>query len=83
MLANELIDTFCFVKHIDTLDSLIIKSAILYAEHFQHKPKGFYNTHQIPPKTEQAIILIVVHMTSNSDYSIWNKVDALLRFNIS
>ncbi len=83
MLANELIDKLCFVKHTGTIDSSIIESAILYAERFQHMPKGFYNTHQIPPKTVQAIILIVVHMTSNSNYSIWNKVDALLRFNIN
>lgn len=84
MLAKELIDTLCLGNHVYAIDCSIVESAILYAERFQHKPRGFYNTHQIPPKTEQAIILIVVHIANlNSDDRIWNKVDALLRFNVS
>lgn len=77
MLTDEL------MTKIDSIDTSIVKSAIIYAERFQHKPNGFYRTHHIPPKTEQAILLIIEHFNNNENYVIWSKVDSLLRFNMN
>ena len=83
MLADELIGKFRSECQVKDETCLPVESAILYAERFQHKSKGFYRFHQIPPKTEQAIMLMVTHVAkSNADDCIWSKVDSLLRFNI-
>lgn len=82
MLANEIISKICLEKDMPIEHISIIKSAILYAERFQHKSIGYYQSHQIPPKTEQAIVLIVEHIISNSNECVWNKINSLLRFNM-
>ncbi len=83
MFAKELKNKLSLEKDITIEQYHIIESAILYAERFQHKPIGYYNAHQIPPKTEQAITLIVKHIISNPDNCMWNKIDSLLMFNIN
>ena len=83
MLANELIRVLQLEAQTDIYERSQVELAILYAEHFQHKPKGFYKTHQIPPKTEQAIKLIVKNMTKSIiEDSVWIKAESLLRFNL-
>ena len=60
-----------------------VNSAILYAEKYQNKDVGFYLNHPIPPKTEQAIILLVSYLLGIfHDDSIWSNVNILLRFNM-
>ena len=83
MLLQELIE-----KHIaeTTFDSMefctLINRTINYVEVFQRKPIGYYRTHNIPPKTEQAIELILLNI-DNLDIknSLWNSINSLLLFN--
>ncbi|MEG1271555.1 MAG: head-tail connector protein, partial [Ruthenibacterium sp.] len=35
-----------------------ITAATAYAESYQHLTEGFYTLHQMPPTTEQAVILL-------------------------
>jgi len=84
MLADKLIAKLCSENRINKNPCSNAESAILYAERFQQKPKGFYNTHQIPPKTEQAIMLMVERIANSTvDENMWNKVESLLHFNIN
>lgn len=46
----------------DALIQRLIKVAVEYAEAFQSIPAGSYNEENIPRLTEQAIILLAVHL---------------------
>jgi len=86
----------------DALLDQFIKAAVNYAESFQHLPAGTYNyplstincqLKEIPPTTEQAIIMLASHFYESRDGStggffadsvqagqqVWNTVNMLLR----
>lgn len=84
MIASELTDLI-LSTHETSHKSLIskIESAIEYSERYQNKPKGYYQTHHFPPKTQEAISLLVKILTGIiADDSIWNDIHALLRFTV-
>jgi len=70
-----------------------IKSAVAYAESYQHVPEGYYSEHTMPPTTEQAVIMLSSHLYESRDGStagffadnvqagqqVWNTVNMLLR----
>ena len=70
-----------------------INAAISYAESFQHIPAGTYTTQEIPPTTEQGIIMLASHFYESRDGStggffadsvqagkqVWDTVNMLLR----
>lgn len=73
----------------------LIKSAVAYAETYQHKPDGFYYENDMQPTTEQAVIMLTSHLYESRDGStggffadntqasaqVWNTVNMLLRLN--
>jgi len=77
----------------DDLISSFISAAVSYAESFQHLETNYYQTHAIPPTTEQAIIMLSSHFYESRDGStggffadntsageqVWNTVNLLLR----
>lgn len=77
----------------DTLIQGFITAAVSYAESYQHIDAGYYETHDIPPTTEQAIIMLSSHFYESRDGStggffadntsassqVWNTVNLLLR----
>ena len=77
----------------DELLGLYITTAVSYAESYQHIAAGFYATHDMPPTTEQAIIMLSSHFYESRDGStggffsdnvqagqqVWNTVNLLLR----
>lgn len=77
----------------DELIKRFILSAIAYAESYQHVEEGAYLKEQIPPTTEQAIIMLSSHFYESRDGStagfyndnvnasnqVWNTVNLLLR----
>lgn len=84
MFAPELIDLL-LSDHVTSNEHLLpkIESAIEYAEKYQHKSTGFYHMHHIPPKTQEAISLLVEYLAGTiTDDSIWNNIHSLLRFNV-
>ena len=70
-----------------------IIAAISYAESYQHIPAGTYSEKDMPPTTEQAVIMLVSHFYESRDGStggffgdnvqagqqVWNTVNLLLR----
>lgn len=70
-----------------------ITAAVSYAESYQHVVAGWYDTHIMPPTTEQAIIMLASHFYESRDGStagffadsvqagqqVWNTVNHLLR----
>lgn len=70
-----------------------IRAAISYAESYQHIPEGQYSEHDMPPTTEQAVIMLSSHFYESRDGStggffadsvtagqqVWNTVNLLLR----
>ena len=77
-------------------DSLIegyITAAVSYAESYQHLPEKYYSDNEMPPTTEQAVIMLSSHFYESRDGStggffadnvqagqqVWNKVNLLLR----
>jgi uncharacterized phage protein (predicted DNA packaging) len=77
----------------DDLLSRLIASAINYAESYQHVAAGYYDGNDMPPTTEQAIIMLVSNWYESRDGStggffadsvqasaqVWNTVNMLLR----
>jgi len=70
-----------------------IKTAVSYAESYQHVAEGYYTGNTMPPTTEQAIIMLSSHSYESRDGStggffsdnvkagqqVWNTVNLLLR----
>ena len=77
----------------DALLAMYITAAVSYAEIHQHLTAGWYETHTMPPTTEQAVIMLVSHFYESRDGStggffsesvlasqhVWDTVDMLLR----
>lgn len=80
-----------------TADDELIKSyitaAVSYAESYQHIEKGYYSENEMPPTTEQAVIMLSSHFYESRDGStggffgdnvqagkqVWDTVNMLLR----
>ena len=70
-----------------------ITAAVSYAESYQHIPAGTYSEKDMPPTTEQAVIMLSSHFYESRDGStggffadnvqagqqVWNTVNLLLR----
>lgn len=77
----------------DELLENYITAVISYAESYQHLPEGIYKEKQMPPTTEQAVIMLTSHFYESRDGStggffadsalagqqVWNTVNLLLR----
>lgn len=77
----------------DKLLTQFITAAVSYAESYQHIPEGYYESNQMPPTTEQAVIMLSSHFYESRDGStggffadstnaaeqVWNTVNLLLR----
>lgn len=77
----------------DALLKSYITAAISYAESYQHIPEGYYKVNQMPPTTEQAVIMLSSHFYESRDGStggffadnvqagqqVWDTVNLLLR----
>lgn len=77
----------------DEILQVYITSAVKYAESYQHLPEDFYTDNQMPPTTEQAVIMLSSHFYESRDGStggffsdnvqagqqVWNTVNLLLR----
>ena len=77
----------------DELLELYIKSAVSYAESYQHISEGYYSENPMPPTTEQAVIMLASHFYESRDGStggffadniqagqqVFNTVNRLLR----
>lgn len=77
----------------DALLEVYITAALSYAESYQHLPEGIYKEKQMPPTTEQAIIMLSSHFYESRDGStggffadsalagqqVWNTANLLLR----
>ena len=77
----------------DELLLMYISAAASYAESYQHIEAGYYSTHDMPPTTEQAVIMLSSHFYESRDGStggffadrpeaarqVWNTVNLLLR----
>lgn len=77
----------------DELLQTYIAAAVSYAESYQHLPENFYADNQMPPTTEQAVIMLSSHFYESRDGStggffsdnvqagqqVWNTVNLLMR----
>ena len=77
----------------DALLQGYITAAVSYAESYQHIPAGTYSEKDMPPTTEQAVIMLSSHFYESRDGStggffadnvqagqqVWNTVNLLLR----
>ena len=77
----------------DTLLKSYITAAVSYAESYQHIPAGTYSEKDMPPTTEQAVIMLSSHFYESRDGStggffadnvqagqqVWHTVNLLLR----
>lgn len=77
----------------DELLKMYITAAVSYAESYQHIEAGFYADHDMPPTTEQAVIMLSSHFYESRDGStggffsdnvqagaqVWDTVNLLLR----
>ena len=77
----------------DELLQIYIAAAVSYAESYQHLPENFYADNQMPPTTEQAVIMLSSHFYESRDGStggffsdnvqagqqVWNTVNLLMR----
>ena len=77
----------------DELLQMYITAAVSYAESYQHLAECYYSEHQMPPTTEQAVIMLSSHFYESRDGStggffadnvqagqqVWNTVNLLLR----
>lgn len=98
MMMNELLQKVkanLILAH-DEDDELLesfITAAVSYAESYQHVPERYYESNQMPPTTEQAVIMLSSHFYESRDGStggffadntnaaqqVWNTVNLLLR----
>ena len=72
-----------------------IAAALDYAESYQHLPEGYYSENDIPPSTEQALLMLASHFYESRDGStggffadnvnaaaqVWQSVNRLLVMN--
>jgi len=77
----------------DSLLKGFITAAVSYAESYQHITEGYYSENDMPPTTEQAVIMLASHFYESRDGStggffadnvqasqqVWNTVNMLLR----
>ena len=77
----------------DELLQMYIIAAVSYAESYQHLAEGYYSEYQMPPTTEQAVVMLSSHFYESRDGStggffadnvsagqqVWNTVNLLLR----
>lgn len=77
----------------DELLQMYITAAVSYAESYQHLTEGYYAENQMPPTTEQAVVMLSSHFYESRDGStggffadnvqagqqVWNTVNLLLR----
>lgn len=77
----------------DELLQGFIRAAVSYVESYQHVPEGHYSKTDMPPTTEQAVIMLSSHFYESRDGStggffadnvqagqqVWNTVNLLLR----
>lgn len=77
----------------DALLGMFISTAVQYAESYQHVSEGYYASHDMPPTTEQAVVMLSSHFYESRDGStggffadsvaaaqqVWNTVNMLLR----
>jgi len=77
----------------DALLESYITAAVSYAESYQHIPAGTYSEKDMPPTTEQAVIMLSSHFYESRDGStggffsdnvqagqqVWHTVNLLLR----
>jgi len=77
----------------DALLESYITAAVSYAESYQHIPAGTYSEKEMPPTTEQAVIMLSSHFYESRDGStggffsdnvqagqqVWQTVNLLLR----
>lgn len=77
----------------DALLERFLTAAVNYAESYQHIPSGTYAEKEMPPTTEQAVIMLASHFYESRDGStggffadsvqagqqVWNTVNMLLR----
>ena len=77
----------------DELLKGFIRAAVSYAESYQHTPEGHYTENDMPPTTEQAVIMLSSHFYESRDGStggffadnvqagqqVWDTVNMLLR----
>ena len=73
-----------------------ITAAVSYAESYQHIREGYYSGNEMPPTTEQAVIMLASHFYESRDGStggffadnpqaaqqVWNTVNLLLRLDL-
>ena len=94
MTLLEKVKANLILEH-DQDDALLrgfISAAVNYAEGYQHIPSGTYDTSDMPPTTEQAVIMLASHFYESRDGStagffadnvqagkqVWNTVNLLL-----
>lgn len=77
----------------DELLQTYITAAVSYAESYQHIVEGYYSENDMPPTTEQAVIMLASHFYESRDGStggffadntnaaqqVWNTANLLLR----
>lgn len=77
----------------DELLQMYITAAVSYAESYQHIVEGYYSENDMPPTTEQAVIMLASHFYESRDGStggffanntnaakqVWDIVNLLLR----
>ena len=77
----------------DALITGYIAAAVSYAESYQHREAGFYETHAMSAHTEQGVVMLASHFYESRDGGtggffsgtvgtverIWNAVNTLLR----
>lgn len=77
----------------DELLQTYITAAVSYAESYQHIAEGYYSENEMPPTTEQAVIMLASHFYESRDGStggffadntnaaqqVWNTANLLLR----
>ena len=77
----------------DELLLRLIAASVSYAESYQHLSTDYYTENQMPPTTEQAVIMLSSHFYESRDGStggffadnvqagqqVWNTVNTLLR----
>lgn len=77
----------------DDLLKSYIAAAVSYAESYQHLERNFYSENEMPPTTEQAVIMLSSHFYESRDGSaggffansinaakqVWDTVNLLLR----
>ncbi len=51
----------------DNLIAHLATAATSYATSYQHRPGGFYDTHEMSPATTHAIVMLATHLYESRD----------------